>query len=90
MVVGLFMIVLFNLFTFITPSQEEELVFSDFMNKLEASEIAEVVIKQSYISGLMKDGKKFKTYTTDYPDMVKILRERHVKIIARPPDENPW
>ncbi|MEK7871452.1 MAG: ATP-dependent zinc metalloprotease FtsH [Nitrospirota bacterium] len=89
-VVGLFMIVLFNLFTFIAPSQEEELVFSDFMNKLEASEISEVVIKQNHISGLMKDGKKFKTYTTDYPDMVKILRERHVKIIARPPDENPW
>jgi cell division protease FtsH len=84
------MIVLFNLFTFIAPSQEEELVFSDFMNKLEASEISEVVIKQNHISGLMKDGKKFKTYTTDYPDMVKILRERHVKIIARPPDENPW
>ncbi|MEK7280619.1 MAG: ATP-dependent zinc metalloprotease FtsH, partial [Nitrospirota bacterium] len=84
------MILLFNLFPFMTPSQEEELVFSDFMNKLEASEISEVVIKQNHISGLMKDGKKFKTYTTDYPDMVKILRERHVKIIARPPDENPW
>ncbi|MEK6576679.1 MAG: ATP-dependent zinc metalloprotease FtsH, partial [Nitrospirota bacterium] len=56
----------------------------------EASEIAEVVIKQNHISGLLKDGKKFKTYTTEYPDMVKILRERHVKIIARPPDENPW
>ncbi|MEK7306200.1 MAG: ATP-dependent zinc metalloprotease FtsH [Nitrospirota bacterium] len=89
-VVGLFMIVLFNLFTFIAPPQEEELVFSDFMNKVEASEIAEVVIKQNHISGLLKDGKKFKTYTTEYPDMVKILRERHVKIIARPPDENPW
>ncbi|MBI5746716.1 MAG: ATP-dependent metallopeptidase FtsH/Yme1/Tma family protein [Nitrospirae bacterium] len=89
-VVGLFMILLFNLFTFITPSQEEELVFSDFMNKLEASEVAEVVIKQNHISGLLKDGKKFKTYTTDYPDLVKILRERHVKIVARPPDENPW
>ncbi len=89
-VVGLFMILLFNLFTFITPPQEEELVFSDFMNKLEASEVAEVVIKQNHISGLLKDGKKFKTYTTEYPDLVKILRERHVKIIARPPDENPW
>lgn len=89
-IVGLFMILLFNLFNFITPSPEEELVFSEFMNKLEASEIAEVTIKESHISGILKDGKRFKTYLANYPDLVKALREKHVKIMAKPPDENPW
>ena len=72
------MILLFNLLS--TPKKmEQEMIFSDFMTRLEAGEVEEVTIKGSSITGQLKDGKKFKTYTTEYPDLVKILRSKNVQ-----------
>ena len=89
-VVGLFMIMLFNLFSIQGQSQDEEVTFSDFVGKVERGEIKEVTIRGSHINGLFKDGRAFKTYAVEYPDMVKMLRENHVSIIAKPPEDNPW
>jgi cell division protease FtsH len=69
---------------------EQEMIFSDFMTRLEAGEVDEVTIKGSSITGQLKDGKKFKTYTTEYPDLVKILRSKNVRITAKPEEQNPW
>src|SRR5881296_2796066 len=89
-VVGLFMILLFNLFTFQGQSPDEEVKFSEFVSKVEQSDVREVTIRGNYINGLFKDGRPFKTYMVEYPDLVKVLRERNVQIEAKPPDENPW
>src|SRR5205823_1822158 len=72
-VVGLFMILLFNLFSVPTHPPEDEVIFS-----------------ASHISANLKDGTRILTYSAEYPDMVKVLRERNVQIEAKPPDENPW
>jgi cell division protease FtsH len=89
-VVGLFMILLFNLFTFQGQSPDEEVKFSEFVSKVEQSDVREVTIRGNYINGLFKDGRPFKTYMVEYPDLVKVLREHHVTINARPPEDNPW
>ena len=89
-VVGLLMIFLFNLLNAPTHPSEEEIIFSDFMNKLDKGEIAEVTIKDNHINGVLKDGTKFKTYTGNYPDLVKALREKKVRISYKPPEESPW
>jgi cell division protease FtsH len=89
-VVGLFMILLFNLFSIQGQSPDEEVKFSDFVAKVERGEISEVTIRGSYINGLYKDNRPFKTYTAEYPDLVKMLRDHHVTIVAKPPEENPW
>jgi cell division protease FtsH len=89
-VVGLFMILLFNLFNTASRPIEDEIIFSDFMSKVEQSEVSEVTIKESYISGILKDGTKFKTYMTDFPDLVSILRKENVRIAAKPPELPPW
>ncbi len=89
MVIGLIVILLFNLFSS-TQSPREEIVFSDFMRKVEMGEVREVTIKGNNVSGRLADGSNFKTYTVDYPDLVKILRDRGVRIIAKPPEQNPW
>ncbi|MBI3608234.1 MAG: ATP-dependent metallopeptidase FtsH/Yme1/Tma family protein [Nitrospirae bacterium] len=89
-VIGLFMILLFNLFTVPPRTEEAELIFSDFMTKLDRGEINEVTIKESYLTGVLKDGGKFRTYSAPYPDLVKQLREKNIRIVAKPPDENPW
>jgi cell division protease FtsH len=67
------------------------MAFSDFMLKLENSEIAEVTIKkpENLITGILKDGTKFKSYAPDYPDLVKELRDKGVIITAKP-EQQPW
>lgn len=83
------MIFLFNILN--TPQKaEQEMIFSDFMSKLDAGEIDEVLIKGDVITGQLKDGKKFKTYATEYPEMVQTLRNQKVKIAVKPEDTNPW
>ncbi len=88
--VGLLMVFLFKLFNTPQTPIEAELIFSDFMAKTEKSEVSEVTIQDNYIYGVLADGSKFKTYTASYPDLVKILRERNVRITAKPQDEPPW
>jgi cell division protease FtsH len=89
LLIGLTMILLFN---FISSPQkaDEEMVFSDFMTKVDAGQVDEVMIKENHITGRLKDGKKFKTYSAEYPDLVKEMRAKGVRIAAKPPDQSPW
>ncbi len=89
-VVGLFMILLFNLFSVPTHAPEEDVIFSDFMAHLDKGDLTRVTIKANNISGILKDGTRIRTYSAEYPDLVKVLRERNVQIEAKPPDDNPW
>jgi cell division protease FtsH len=82
-------VLVFTHFSTVKP-QEEELIFSDFLKKAETGEVAEVLIKENYIAGKLKDNTKFRTYTTDYPDLIKGLKDKDVKITVRPPDDNKW
>jgi len=89
-VVGLFMILLFNLFSVPTHAPEEEVIFSDFMAKLDKGDFEKVIIKGNHISGVLKDKTRIRTYSADYPELVKVLREKDVQIEVKPPDESPW
>ncbi len=89
-VVGLFMILLFNLFSVPTHAPEDEVIFSDFMAQLDKGEVTKVTIKANHISAILKDGTRIRTYAVEYPDLVKLLREKNVQIEAKPPDESPW
>jgi cell division protease FtsH len=89
-VVGLFMILLFNLFSIPSQNPDEDIKFSDFISKVERGEINEVTIRGSNINGVLKDGRTFKTYAVEYPDLVDTLRKSNVTIVAKPPEDNPW
>lgn len=89
LLIGIMMILLFNLLG--TPRKaEQEMIFSEFMTKLEAGDIEEVIIKGDIINGQLKDGKKFKTFAVEYPELVKVLRSKDVKITVKPEEQNPW
>ena len=89
LLIGLMMILLFNLLS--APQKvNNEIKFSEFLTYLENGDVAEVVIKNDDIAGRFGDGRKFNTYLADYPDLVKVLREKGVEITARPPDQSPW
>ena len=89
LVIGVMMIALFNLLN-VPQKGEEELIFSDFMTKLEAGQVEDVTIKGSIINGQLKDGKKFRTFSAEYPDLVTSLRHQNVKITVKPEEQNPW
>ncbi len=89
LLIGIMMILLFNLLG--TPKKaEQEMIFSEFMTKLEAGDIEEVIIKGNVINGQLKDGKNFKTFAVEYPELVKMLRSKDVKITVKPEEQNPW
>ncbi len=90
-IVLLFMITLFNIFSVPPRPAEEELNFTQFMTSLEKGEIERVTVKDNHINGVFKNSqRKFKTYAANYPDLVKVLREKNVIIEVKPPDETPW
>ena len=88
LVIGLIMVLVFNIFNQSQPMQKE-LIFSDFMTKVERGEVGEVTIKGSEITGRLTDNTVFRTYTADDKDMIALLRRQGVKITAKPVDGNP-
>ena len=89
LVIGVMIILLFNLLSY-PKKTAEEMIFSEFMTKLEAGEVANVTIEGSVINGTLRNGKEFKTFAAEYPDLVKTLRQEDVKITVKPENENPW
>jgi len=83
------MILAFNLLE--TSKPDEEMIFSDFITKLQQGEVAEVTIKkpENLMIATWKNGTKFKSYAPDDPDLIKELREKGVRISAKP-DHTPW
>jgi len=70
--------------------REPEIVFSDFMSAVDRGDIQEVVIQGHNIQGKYKNGERFRTFAPTDPDLVKSLRERKVKIAAKPEEDSPW
>ena len=89
LVIGLMMILLFNLFSQ-PASKAEEVVFTDLMNSVERGDVSEVTIQGRNISGNFLDGSPFSTYTPEDPDLVRTLREKGVRIKAKPAEEMNW
>ena len=89
-VAGLSMILAVNVMSVPTQPLEEEIIFSDFMERLEKGGFEKVIIKGSHIRGVLKDKTRIRTYSAAYPDLVGVLREKNVRIEVKPPDESPW
>ena len=89
LVLGLMFLLLFNLFNK-QQVKEPEIIFSDFMAAAEKGDVTEVTIQGKNIRGKYHNGERFKTYAPEDPDLVKVLREKGVKIAAKPEEGDPW
>lgn len=85
----LMMILVFNLFN--APMEVDEIGFSEFMSRVENGEVVEVTIEKptNLITGILKDGTRFKSFAADYPDFVKELRQQKVNITVKP-EQRAW
>ena len=89
LVLALIFLVIFSVFSK-QHGREPEIVFSDFMSSVDRGEIQEVVIQGHNIQGKYKNGERFRTFAPNDPELVKSLRDKNVKIAAKPEDESPW
>jgi len=90
LVIGLIMIALFNIFN--KPhTPYKDVIYSDFVNAVEKGEVTEVSIQEDAITGkLNNDDRIFRTLTPKDADLIKILREKGVKISVAPPAQDSW
>ena len=89
LIIGIVVFLVFDMFQFREPSSQN-LIYSDFISKVEMNQVSEVTIKRNHISGVMKDGTRFETYAANDSHLVEELQKKNVRIIAIPPGENPW
>jgi cell division protease FtsH len=89
LVISLMMILLFNLFNQPRSSQDK-IIFSDFLIALERGDVREVTIQGHNLYGRYNNLKEFRTFAPSYPDLIKALKDKNVKISAKPEDDSPW
>ena len=84
------MIALFNIFNQPLSSQSD-VIFSEFMDQVESGKISEVTIQGDRVSGKYIDGSSFQTMTPSKDqDLVRVLREKGVRIVVVPPEQTSW
>jgi cell division protease FtsH len=89
LVLALVFVVIFSVFNK-QYRREPEIIFSEFMGGVERGDVREVVIQGHHIQGKYKNGEPFRTFEPNDPELVKSLRDKGVKIAAKPEDESPW
>ena len=89
LVLGLMFLVLVNLFTR-QQGREPEIIFSDFWSAVERGDVQEVTIQGQHVHGKYQSGDRFRTFSPSDPDMVKTLREKNIRIAAKPEEDSPW
>jgi cell division protease FtsH len=91
MVIGLIVILLFTVFQGAQQGGQEQPNFSEFLRALDQGRVDSVVIRGNHVTYTLKDSAQIqRTYIVEYPDLVKTLKERGVRIAVKPPDANPW
>ncbi len=89
LVLGLIFLLLFNIFSK-QHGREPEIVFSEFIAAVERGGVSEVTIQGHNIQGKYQNGERFRTFAPNDPELVKTLREKKIKIAAKPEEESPW
>jgi len=87
-IIIIIMVLLFNLFS--KPRQTaSDRNYSDFISAVESNKVQEVEARGRNITWKDTDGKRFKTYAPEDPEMIKLLRDKKVVINAKKEEESP-
>jgi len=87
LVICLVMIMVFNVFN-APQTAKNEISFSEFIDMVDSGQISEVTIQGRNISGT-NGSTDFKTYTPEDPTLIKLLRDKGIRITAEPEDQSP-
>jgi cell division protease FtsH len=88
-IIIIIMIFLFNLFS--KPRQTvSDKNYSDFISAVENNRVREVEASGRSMVWRDVEGKRYKTYAPEDPEMIKLLREKKVMINAKKEEEAPF
>ncbi len=89
LVIGLTMVLLFNLFN--QPQlQSGEISYSDFLSSVESGAVAKVSIDGNEITGSLLGGNTFTTIAPDDSNLITNLRDAGVDISVKKGEETHW
>ncbi|MGA2193350.1 MAG: ATP-dependent zinc metalloprotease FtsH [Nitrospirota bacterium] len=93
LVLILTMVLIYHLFS--SPQKpEKELIYSDFLAKVEQSDVTDVLVKEDEqgidISGKLKNGENFHSFAPKDPQLIDQLKAKGIKITAKKVETNPW
>ncbi|MDP2838436.1 MAG: ATP-dependent zinc metalloprotease FtsH [Syntrophales bacterium] len=89
LVISLIFVMVYHLFNQPKTAQME-IIYSEFLSYVDKTQVAEVTIQGDNISGRLTNGTAFKTYAPRDAGAITLLKERGVRISAKPADDSPW
>ncbi|MBU2027301.1 MAG: ATP-dependent zinc metalloprotease FtsH [Proteobacteria bacterium] len=89
LVISLVFVMIYHLFNQPKIAQMD-IIYSDFLSYVDKTQVTEVTIQGDNISGRLTSGKAFKTYAPKDASVVALLKEKGVRISAKPADDSPW
>ena len=79
---------LYNMFKYPQNTQQKnDISFSEFLKEVDNGRVVQVNIEGNNISGVLSDGKNFKTYAPNDPNLVEKLSNKGVGITATPTED---
>ena len=74
-----------------SSGREQVFPFSRFLEEIDRNNVKEVTIADSDIRGHLGSGESFKTVMPmDYPELINMLRDKHIQITGEKPSQSPW
>jgi len=89
LVISLVFVMIYHLFNQPKIAQMD-IIYSDFLSYVDKTQVTEVTIQGDNISGRLTNGTAFKTYAPKDAGVVALLKEKGVRISAKPADDSPW
>lgn len=87
--IGLTMILLFNLFNK-PQTKVNEMSYSDFIASVDSGMINKIVIQNHIITGTIQGGTSFRVVVPNDPGLMPLLRKSGVNIRAKQAENTPW
>lgn len=72
------------------PPKTQKIIFSSLLKKIKAGDIKSITVESHNIKGILKNGKKFRTYAPTYSGLIPLLEKHGVAIEAKPKPGSPW
>jgi len=84
-------VLLYQVVQHTSSGREQVFPFSRLLEEIDRNNVKEVIIADSDIRGHLASGESFKTVMPmDYPELINMLRDKHVQITGEKPSQSPW
>ncbi len=88
-VITLMMIMLYKMFN-AQNMAETAPGYSEFLAMVDENRVEEVIIQGQELLVTDNNGRRYKIFSPQDPDLIKILRGKNIRIKAKPPTDSPW